>query len=364
MKVAFVHHWLTNLAGSERVLLEMHKLFPEAPIYTSVYDPSQFPMLKNVDVRTTSLQRLPFKNRHQFFSVLRPRAFRRLDLSEFDLVISSDSAEAKQVKVRPDALHVCYCHTPIRYYWSHYERFISDPGFGAMDPIIRLGLKAFVKPLRNSDYRAAQKVDHFITNAKEVEGRISKYYHRDAKVIYPPVEIERFTPKKTPSRSGFVYFGRLVPMKRVDIAVKACSDLGLDLKVIGRGTELQRLKDMAGQSVEFISDASDQEVAEAVQAAEAFIFPAEEDFGIVAVEAMAAGTPVIAYGAGGVLESVVQDKTGLFFKEQTVESLSNVLKSFDASKFESGEIIKHAAKFSTERFRTELKDFLNSLTTS
>ncbi len=361
MRVAIVHDWLTNMGGAERVVLDLHKMFPDAPIYTSVHTPETMPEFKGLDVKTTWLQYFPFKNRHQLFALLRPLAFRSLDLKDFDLVISSTTAEAKDIRVRQGALHVCYCNTPIRYYWSHYDQYKRDPGFGFLNPLVRLVLPLVVGVLKRVDFREAQKVGHFIANSSVVEERIKKYYKRESTVIHPPVDVERFKlPAKAPEREGFIVVGRQVPYKKIDLAVKACSELGLKLTVIGDGSEHENLKAMAGPTITF-AKASDKELPAYIHRAEALIFPSEEDFGIIPVEAMAGGCPVIAYGQGGARDTVVEDRTGQFFSEQSPESLMEVLKHFDHNDFDTDTLVEHAQGFRYERFANELSLFLKRL---
>jgi len=361
MKVAIVHDWLTNLGGAERVVFELHQLFPKAPIYTSVYDKAALPMFENADVRTTYLQRFPFKHKQQLYASFRPRAFKKLDLSEYDLVISSSSAESKQVRVKDGAIHVCYCHTPIRYYWSNYTEYIANPGMGVLNPLVRYILPVMVPFLRRSDYKAAQRVTAFVANSNEVKNRIKKYYDRDSVIISPPVDVERFVPSGKTERSGFIIAGRQTSYKRVDLAVEACTQLGLNLTVVGSGAENARLRRLAGPTVKFLSNVRDSEMPALFHKAEAFIFPTLEDFGIVPVEAMAAGLPVIAFGKGGALDYVIEGKTGTFFNEQTVSSLSKSLKKFNRSKYDQSEIIAHARQFSNERFKLEVKEYTDSL---
>jgi len=364
MKVAIVHDWLTNLGGAERVVFELHELFPKAPIYTSVYDKAALPMFGDADVRTTYLQRFPFNHKHQIYASLRPRAFRKLDLSEYDLVISSSSAESKQVKVKDGAIHICYCHTPIRYYWSNYTEYIANPGLGVLNPFIRYVLPVMIPFLRRTDYKAAQKVTTFVANSNEVKDRIKKYYDRDSIVISPPVDVERFIAASKSERNGFVIAGRQTPYKRVDLAVEACTRLGLDLTVVGNGPENERLKRLAGPTIKFLTNVRDSEMPAIFHKAEAFIFPPLEDFGIVPIEAMASGLPVIAYGKGGALDYVIEGQTGTFFKEQTVKSLMSTLKNFNRSSYKQADLITQARNFSNERFKTEIKKLVDELTTS
>lgn len=363
-KIAIVHDWLTNMAGAENVVLALHKAFPDAPVYTSVYSPERMPAFKNIDVRTTYLQKLPkpLRRLHKFFPYLRVRAFRKLDLSHYDIIVSSSSAEAKQVqKSRPGQLHICYCHTPIRYYWSHYNEYKKDPGFGKFNWLVRLVMPLMVPALKKADYSAAQNVDLFLANSTEVQRRIEHYYKKPSTVLHPPVNVKRFMPQKARD-NYFVVLGRQVPYKRVDLAVRACNELGLPLKVYGNGSEHERLVEMAGPTVDFFGDrnsnASDKVVTKALEAAEGFIFPAEEDFGIVPVEAMAAGAPVIAYGKGGILDSVTDGETGVLFNEQTVDSLKKALRQFKAKKFLITVLRNRAKRFDESLFVMKIQNIV------
>lgn len=358
-KVAIVHDWLYG-GGAEKVVLELHKMFPDAPIYTSYCTDEWRKRLDN-KVITGYLQRWPFSRLRKFLPVLRQRWFRKLNLSGFDLIISSSgNGEAKFVTKPADTTHICYCHTPTHFYWRHYENYLQNPGFGVFNPLARLGLKLLVKPLRKKDYGAAQKVDHFIANSSHIAKDIKTFYGRESSVVFPPVDVERFTAEAT-ERSGFVTLGRLVPNKRVDIIITACNELGVDLKVIGRGPELKNLQKLAGPTITFITNASDSEVSQQLASAEGFIFAAFEDFGIAPVEALASGTPIIAYHAGGALDYVVEGQTGQFFKEQTVESLTTALKSFSLTKYNSRDIKQAAQKFSKENFHKNLRTYIASV---
>ncbi len=360
-RVAIVCDWLTNMGGAEKVVLAMAKAFPDAPIYTSVFTPDDMPAFAQLDVRTTWLQKLPgfLRKRHQLFPVLRAQAFRKLDLSQYDIIISSASAEAKAVRKRPSAVHICYCHTPTRYYWSHYDEYRREPGFGPLNPLVRLIIPPFVAWMRRLDLRAVAGVDYFIANSTTVAKRIQTYYHRDSFVLNPPVELQRFRNLAIDTvRSDFVVLGRQVPYKRVDLAVQACNKLALPLTVYGNGSEHDRLVAMAGPTIQFVTSADDPHIAKALTTAKAFIMPQEDDFGIVQIEAMAAGTPVIAYGTGGSRDAVVDGKTGIFFDEQTAESLTEALQEFTTLEFNRPTIQKHAEKFSEERFVKTLRDFV------
>lgn len=360
-KVAIVYDWLTNMGGAERVVLAMHKAFPDAPIYTSVFDPEGCPPFKGLDIRTTWLQKLPrfLRKRHQLFPVFRAQAFRKLDLSDYDVVISISSAEAKAVRVKPGARHICYCLTPTRYYWSHYEEYKKEPGFGALNPIVRLLLPAFVGRMRELDLRAINGVTEFIAISSTVADRIKKYYGRDSRIIYPMVGMQRFRGLDiTGPRKGFVALGRQVPYKRIDLAVKVCTDLGLPLTVYGNGPEHEKLVAMAGPTVQFVVGAPDEVIADALTKAQGFFFPQDEDFGIVQVEAMAAGCPVIAYAKGGALDVVTEGKTGVFFAEQTPESVAQAVQKLQTIRFAPKILQAHAETFSEENFIRQLHELV------
>lgn len=361
-KIAIVCDWLTNMGGAERVVLALHQAFPDAPIYTSVYDAESMPLFKDVDVRTTYLQRLPAKlrARHQLFPLIRANAFRRLDLSEYDIIISSASAEAKAIIKRPDATHICYCHTPTRYYWSHYHEYKSSPGFGRLNPAVRVALPILVGLMRRIDLRAVKSVDQFIANSSEVQGRIKQYYHRDSTVIFPPVDTKRLAPVKPVQKEDFyLVVGRQIPYKRIDLAIEACNKLKKRLVVIGNGSEHAKLVKLAGPTAELIQ-ADDQQIVSYFQRAKALIFTSEEDFGITPVEAMAAGTPVIAFNKGGAKDYITKD-SGVFFDEQTPQSLAAAINLFEQKTFDHETIQKHAEKFSEEVFVNKVKEFIDSI---
>jgi glycosyltransferase involved in cell wall biosynthesis len=360
-KIAIVHDWLTNMGGAEQVVLALHDAFPDAPIYTSSYSPEVMPAFKNIDVRTTYLQKLPrpLRKLHKFFPQLRVRAFQKLDLSEFDIIISSSSAEAKQVrKTRPGQFHICYCHTPIRYYWSHYAEYKKDPGYGKFNWLIRLAMPLMIPSLKKTDFRAAQQVDVFIANSSEVQKRIKRYYKKPSTIIYPPVDVARFAPARTRG-DYYVALGRQVPYKRIDLAVGAATSLGVPLRVYGSGIEHDKLVQMAGPTVEFYTDrygdASDTAVSEALNAAKGYIFPAEEDFGIVQVEALAAGAPVIAYGKGGTIDIVQQGESGVLFNRQTVADVAAAITRAEGIIFLPATLRRKAKRFDKSLFITKIR---------
>ena len=364
-KIAIIHDWLTNMGGAENVVLAMHEAFPDAPIYTSVYTPENMPLFKDIDVRTTNLQNLPksIRKLHKFFPMLRVKAFAKLDLSEFDIILSSSSAEAKQVKkTRPDQVHICYCHTPIRYYWSHYKEYMRDPGFGKLNFLVRISMFFLVPSLKKADYKASQNVDMFIANSSEVQKRIKKYYGKNSTVIYPPVDVDRFTPE-TKRKDYYVALGRQVPYKKIDLAVKACTKLGVNLKVFGNGSEHKKLVEMAGPSVKFYTDrytdSSDKAVTEALNSAKGYIFPAEEDFGIVQVEALAAGTPVISYNRGGTLDIVQPGVSGVLFNKQDTDAVVNAIRQAEEIEFNPSILHQKAKRFNKSLFITQIRKIVS-----
>lgn len=353
MKVAIVHDWLVG-GGAEKVVLELHRIYPDAPIYTS-YSTDEWRKKLNGKVVTGYLQNWPFSKLRKFIPVLRIWWFTRLKLDGYDLVISSTgNGEAKGIRVPEGTKHICYCNSPTHFYWRHYNYYLKQPGFGAFNPLARVGLRLLVGPLRRWDLKASKRPDFFIANSTHIQNDIKKYYGRDSEVIFPPVDTDRFQEIST-ARSGFVTVGRLVPNKRVDIIVQACTQLALPLTVVGRGPDLTRLQQLAGPTITFDTNASDEAVSKYMASAEAFLFASFEDFGITPVEAMVAGTPVIAYKAGGALDYVVPGKTGEFFEEQTTESLSEALQSFNTKVFDSKKIAEHAQHFSVKVFQAAIQ---------
>lgn len=364
LKVAIVHDWLVG-GGAERVVEELHRMFPDAPIYTS-YATREWRAKLDGMVVTGFLQHWPFSRLRKFLPMLRIWWFSRLKFDGYDLVISSSGAEAKGIKIRDQRsdnreqrrpLHINYCHAPTHYYWARFEQYLRSPGFGLLDPLARLGLRLLIAPLRRWDKSAARRPDIMVANSTYTKSQIKKYYGRDAIVIHPPVNVDRFRLKgQLKKRHGFVTAGRQVPYKRFDLPVKACSKIGRHLTVIGNGPDHDRLCRIAGpRVVTFLTTVTDEQLPLDFQKAEAFIFADADDFGITAVEAMAAGTPVIAYQDGGALDYVIPGKTGEFFKWQTPESLSEVLKNFDSRKYDPYAISRHAEQFSPEVFQRKMR---------
>jgi glycosyltransferase involved in cell wall biosynthesis len=360
LKVAIVHDWLVGLGGAERVIESMLKLFPQADLFTSVYDDTKINIFKNRRVITTFLQDWPLsKKKHQLFASLRPLAFESLDLSDYDLVLSSSSAESKGVITPTETLHVSYIHTPVRYYWSSYDEYLKNPGFGFLNPFVRLVMPSMVKKLKRWDYAAAQRPDFMIANSKEVSSRIKRYYNRKSEIINPPVNIERFSKVKISHEDYYLVVSRFVPYKRIDLAIKACNDLERKLIVAGRGPEIKNLKKLASKNITFIEDPTDKKIDSLYAGAKAFIFSAEEDFGITPVEAMAAGVPVICFGKAGATETVINGKTGLYHDKQSVQSLKDAIEKFETMQFDTKLIKSRAKDFSEDRFLSALGGFIS-----
>lgn len=363
-RVVIIHDWLYG-GGAEKVVEQLHELYPEAPIYTSYCSDEWRKRLDNKIV-TGYLQNWPFNKLRKFLPLLRQFWFARINLEGFDLIISSTgNGEAKFVRAPEGATHICYCHSPPHFYWRKYNQYLKNPGFGKLNWVARTGLKLSVKPLRNRDYLAAQKVDHFIANSRHIQADIKKFYGRESEVIHPPVDIESFIKaSKTADdseTSPFIWWGRHVPDKRIDIAIAACNELELPLLIIGSGVQTQSLKNISGSTIRFYGKISDQELRRLAASAKAFIFPSEEDFGIAPIEALASGIPVIAYKSGGALDYIIEGKNGLFFDNQTTESLMNVLKSFDPASFNKAVVQKSAEKFAAKNFKSKFTKFVSSV---
>jgi glycosyltransferase involved in cell wall biosynthesis len=359
MKVALVHDYLNQMGGAERVVLALHEIFPDAPLYTSMYDPKRVDAaFQKIDIRTTFMQKLPLvKKHHQPFLPLYPFAMESLDLRGYDLVLSSSSAFGKGVITRPETMHICYCHTPMRWCWN-YDEYVERERLGR---ISRSVLPFLITGLRVWDQVSATRVDHFIANSPVVADRIQKYYRRDAVVIPPPVEASRFTfdPTIIPEEY-FLIVSRFMPYKRIDLAIEACNRLQLPLVIIGSGRDENRLKSIAGPTIRFMGRLSDEEVLYYYAHCRAFILPGEEDFGITPLEAQASGRPVIASGAGGALASVVEGITGTFFQSQAGESLVAVLASFDERKYDPQTIRNHALEFDMPRFHRRILQYIEA----
>lgn len=357
MKLVLVHDWLNQIGGAEDVLADLVDLFPQAPVYTSLYAPELMPAsYEDWDIRTLWLDRMPgIHNHHQPYLPLYPVAWDQLDLSNYDVVLSNKSGFCHGLRFNPDTtVHVCYCLAPTRYVWQ-LDAYIAREGLGGAAQAV---LRPLVAAMKRWDYNAAQRVTHFIAISTEIQQRIRQFYDRDSVIIYPPVDTSRFQPVTLSEvEDYFLIVSRLIPYKRIDLAVKAATELGLPLKIAGRGRDLERLQAIAGPTVEFLGFVPDADLPGLMARARAFIFPGLEDFGIAPVQAQAAGRPVIAFKGGGALDTVIPGKTGEFFDAAEVESLIDVLGKFDGRQYNPEFIRQHALKFDVEVFRQQIQAF-------
>lgn len=361
ISLALVHDWLNQVGGAEDVLVELVKLFPGAPVFTSIYAPAKMPApMAAWDIRPNWLDRLPgIHDHHQPYLPLYPLGFARTDLRDYDLVISNKSGFCHGVRVRPDAAHICYCLTPTRYVWTP-DAYLEREGQGRL---AGLALQPVLAALRRWDYAAAQRVTHFIAISTAIQTRIRRFYHRQSTLIFPPVDVERFRPNDRPPEPFFLVLSRLIPYKRIDLAVRACSQLGVKLVVAGDGRDRAALEALAGPSIEFLGRVSDAEAEDLMARCQALLFPGLEDFGITPLQAQAAGRPVIAFAAGGALDTVLPGQTGEFFSEQSVAALAAVLARFSPDHFDPARCRAQAERFAASRFRAEFLAFVERVQT-
>jgi glycosyltransferase involved in cell wall biosynthesis len=348
VKIAIVHDYLNQAGGAERVVGTLHTMFPNAPIYTTILDRgSLWSVLRDADVRTSWMQKLPLLKRHfKAYLLFYPGAIERFDLREYDVVISSSSAFGKAAITRPGAVHICYCHTPMRFVWD-YERYMEREQYGSY---IRALLVPVLRRFRVWDVKTAARPDLYVANSSVVADRIKRFYGRESVIVPPPIAVQRFTPVNN-VESFYLIVSRLNPYKRVDLVVSAFNKLGRKLVIIGDGPDAATLATMAEPNISFLGRLPDPEVASYFARCSAVLFPGDEDFGIVPLEANAAGRPVIAYRAGGALDTVVEGKTGIFFDELTVESMCDAVLRFESSSWDSKEIRRHAEQYDEPRFR-------------
>lgn len=349
MRVAIVHDYLIQLGGAERVLSSLLELFPHASVFTLLYNPATVtvPALTDHRIHTSFLQRIPgAQKHHRYFPMLMPLAVEQFDTSEYDVVISDTHSFSKGIITSPRTLHISYCFTPTRYVWDDCHRYVREfshlVGWKKLAP---LGLSY----IRRWDYFASQRVDSYLTLSQFVAQRIQKYYHRHAEVIPPPVDVDRFTVADD-DHGYYLVVSRLLPYKRVDLAIEACQRLGRHLKIVGTGPEEESLKQHAGSHVEFLGFVPDHQLPALYAGARALIFPQEEDFGITPLEAAATGKPTIAYAAGGAVETIEEEVTGVFFREQTTDALMRAMIRFEHRAFSVAAIRYHAERFRRERF--------------
>ena len=369
MRTALVHHWLVTRGGGERVAEVLAGIFPSAPVFTLFQRPAGTPRgLRNREILTSPLQRVPMASRfHRHFLPLYPWAVEQLDLRGYGLVVVSDSGPVKGVRLDDGAVQVCYCHAPMRYLWDDYEGYAAS-----MSAPVRAAFRATAGRVRRWDYNAAQRVTHFLANSRNVQARIQKFYGRDSTVLYPPIDTWRgaeWMAKKVPEEDFYLHAGRLVPYKRVDLAIAACNRLGRRLRIAGGGPEEAKLRAMAGPTVEFLGELDTEQLWAQYARCRALLFCALEDFGMVALEAESCGRAVIAFGEGGSLETMrghataAGPATGVWFEEQTMESMIAGIQQFEAREqhFDPSAIATFARGFDIEHFVTGFKQFLRSV---
>lgn len=356
MRVAIVHYWLVNMRGGERVVEALCEIFPQADIFTHAYCPARVsPRINCHNVKTSFIGRLPLAEKfYKAYLPLMPLALEQLDLREYDLVISSESGPAKGVLTGSGALHLCYCHTPMRYVWSMYLDYARNAG-----SIARIALPWFIHKLRIWDACSAARVDFFIANSRNVARQIRKFYGRPSVIVHPPVEVDSFAPSER-ILGYYLCVGQLVRYKRFDLAIEAFNALRLPLVIIGEGAEYRALQRLAGPTITFLGRQNGAALRQHYSHCRALIFPGEEDFGIVPLEAMASGRPVIAYGRGGALETVLPGKTGILFNEATPAALIEAVREFDAAadSFSPSQLVEFARGFSTDKFKAGFLDAL------
>lgn len=359
MKVALVYDRVNKIGGAERVLLTLHKIFPDAPLYTLVYDKKSAPWADVFKVIPTYINYVPFlRNKHEWLAPFASMAFESLDLRGFDVVISITSGDAKAVITKPGQLHICYCLTPNRYFWSGEAEYESDIKF----KIIPKWLHEY---FRTADLLISKRPDEYIAISNEVKERIQKYYHHESSVIYPSIDDKFYSNDFIPmeNRENYLIVSRLVPYKKVDLAIKSFNQLKKPLTVVGTGSEMKRLKRLAGKTIKFTGAVDDTELIKLYKSAKAVIFPQVEDYGLIPIEAQACGTPVIALGKGGALETVIKNKTGVFFNEQTVASLVDAVNRFGKLSFNPQDCHKNSLKFNETAFKKSLLGYLAHATT-
>ncbi len=358
MKIALVHDYLVQYGGAERVLQAFAELFPEASIHTLLYDQdAMHGVFEGKRIHTSFLQKIPWalKN-HRAFPMLMPIAIEQFDFSKYDIVLSDSSSYAKGILTRPETLHICYLHTPMRYAWDDCQKYAQDFG---LPSFIKKLVPFFMTPIRLWDRSAADRPDLIIANSEFVRKRIQKYYRRESTVIHPPVNVNDFSLAKEVDRKDyFLMVGRLIAYKRHDIAIEACNRLNIPLKIIGRGPEMDRLKKLAGPTIEFLGRVPDEDLPKYYAECRGFIFPQEEDFGIVAIEAMASGRPIVAYRGGDIPEHLEDGKMGVFFEEQTADAVAEALGRFRDKDYDSEYIRGRALRFDKDIFKEKIRKYI------
>lgn len=364
MKIAIIHDWLTGMRGGEKCLEIFCELFPRAALFTLIHiKGAMSKVIENMEIRTSFLQNFPdVEKKYRYYLPLMPKAIEQFDLTGYDLILSSNHCVAKGVRVPENSLHICYCYTPMRYIWDMYEQYFGNSAFAT-----KMAMKFFRPYLQKWDVETSKSVESFIAISENVKKRIKKHYNRDSTVIYPPVDTDSFTPSTTDNELStmnyYLVVSAFAPYKRVDLAIEAFNRLGYSLKIIGRGQNEKELKKNAGKNIEFLGWKDNDKLKEYYQNCRALIFPGEEDFGIVPVEAQSCGKPVIAYKKGGALETVLDGKTGVFFENQTVDSLVDSVKIFEGMNFNGNLIRDNAEIFCKKSFKNKISEFIQAKAT-
>lgn len=356
-KIALVFDWMTTPGGAEKVNLNLHKIFPEAEIFTSIYNSDTLKGFEKAKIHTSFIQKLPFaQKKHQYYLGLMPYAFENFDLSDFDIVISSSHSCAKGVITKPETLHICYCHSPMRYAWDKWHNYIDEY---KMNSLFKKIARLKIHKLRIWDRLSAERVDHFIANSTTTQKRISKYYSKNSDIIFPMVDTSKFFISKQ-TKGYFLAVGRLIPYKKFDLIIKVFNETGLPLKIVGRGIHEEELQKIANGNIEFLGNVDQKELSKLYSECEAYIFPQIEDFGITALESMSSGRPVIALAKGGALDTVIDGETGIYFEDQTIHSLKNAITKYqkNKNKFNPQKIKEHAEKFNEEAFKLKILNYI------
>lgn len=357
-KIAFFYDKVIKYGGAERILASLSRIWPDAPIFTTLYDKKNASWASKINITPSFLQNLPLAPEHPLlYSFLSPKACESFSFDDYNIVISITSSYGKRILTKPGTLHICYCLTPTRYLWSGFESYFQEPGFSYLNPFIRAALRILISRERKNDYIYAQRPDFYLAISNTVALRIRKYYRRESQVVYPPVDTEKFSMSgETPKNDYFLIVSRLVPYKRIDYAIDVCNELKKKLIIIGDGVDRKRLQSRAGPTVQFLSSRlTDEQLAWYYQNSLGLIFPGEEDFGITAVEAQGCGKPVLGLHKGGLKEIVIPGVTGELYKNATAHDLSSVVKNFNPAKYSGGNCRNSAARFSEQIFMSRIR---------
>lgn len=354
MKIALVYDRVNKFGGAEQVLRTLHQIWPDAPLYTAVYNSKSSTWANIFKVKSSFLQSLPLaKTHHELYPLLTPLAFESFNLNSYDVVISITSAEAKAILTLPRTLHLCYCLTPTRYLWSHKKQYLKSPDLGLFSKLGKLVFQKLHSYMQSLDHQISSRPDHYVAISSSIQKRIKKYYQRDSRIIFPPVNTNNFNYK--PPKDYFLLVSRLVSYKNIKLAIKAFNQLNQKLVIVGSGRQFNALKKLANQNIVFLGQVNQKQLAKLYSESKALIMPQVEDFGIVSLEAQSSGKPVIALKAGGALDTIIPNKTGLFFSRPTVDSLIKAVKQFSLCKWDHQLIRRHAKKFDASIFKHQFK---------